>query len=778
MLLFSATMSRHNTHENGEFVMHQEILTEEINPVSNNPLQPYQYIPAVACDTETQLMETGKLIPPLVCMAVSAYDAETQIVTDVTPVMNKDQLDGNINYLLQAKEQGFHVVFANASFDLAVLCFYRPEIIPAIFQMLEEGLIEDVLIRERLLHLSTHGQLDFMDTEDEDGESTGGMKLKYSLNELGKRYLGKDRGGDKEENDAWRKNYAVLESYALDSWPAEAIRYVSEDAEDTLAIREIQEQERVTVWKNIAHDPFKTQGFQVACSFALHLVSAWGMVIDPVEFNKIVAMLKDKLKPDNMKLMLAAGVLRPAEPPRPYAKAKNADGTPKMTKGKEESIDTKVFRDYIVKFCEANKIEVIRTAPTDKYPEGQVSYATKFLKAHAHKDPLLTEYYERQKLSKLVSTEIPRMSMNKFIGLPEGSDPVPAPLVHPCFNVLVSTGRTSSFASKLYASTNGQNLDPRVRPCFTTRPGYLMFSIDYNQMELGTAAQTCFDLFGHSVLKDKINAGIDVHTYLGAQLAYHLHPDFKKSCDEVGATDADQIFEAFMKCKKHSDPAVQKFFAHYRKFAKPTGLGYPGGLGAETFIEYAKATYDVDVDLATAKLLKEIWLSTFPEFRDYFKWITTSCADVVQADKFCYVSPLGMYRAGANFCATANGKALQTPSAEGAKMSVFNIVRACIDPTLGSILLDDKDGPQVRLTVFVHDENIGEIRAGDGSYEARKHRHELLMEMARIMVESMRVVTPDVTPRANPVLMTRWDKRAEPVFDKDGFLDVWMPPKK
>ena len=70
-------------------------------------------------------------------------------------------------------------------------------------------------------------------------------------------------------------------------------------------------------------------------------------------------------------------------------------------------------------------------------------------------------------------------------------------------------------------------------------------------------------------------------------------------------------------------------------------------------------------------------------------------------------SPLGMYRAGASYCAAANGAALQTPTAEGAKGAVFDVARACCDPEEKSILLG------CRPLLFVHDELILEIPEDD-----------------------------------------------------------------
>jgi hypothetical protein len=267
-------------------------------------------------------------------------------------------------------------------------------------------------------------------------------------------------------------------------------------------------------------------------------------------------------------------------------------------------------------------------------------------------------------------------------------------------------------------------------------------------------------------------------------LAYALDDSFRKACDSASVSSPDEIYKVFAACKSSDDEAVRKLFAHYRKFAKPTGLGYPGGLGPKTFIAYAKGTYGIQVDLDMAVRLREIWHETYPEMRDYFRWINDNCIDPInpakivetvdeetgevrqrEQSKYAYTTPFGMYIAGQPYCSVANGAALQAFSAEGAKLSVFNVIRACYDVSQCSILYG-----RMRPTAFIHDEIFGEVPEECAS--------DLCMEAARIMVNSMMVVTPDVQAKAQPCLMRRWSKEAESVFDKEGRLIPWEPKKK
>lgn len=422
-------------------------------------------------------------------------------------------------------------------------------------------------------------------------------------------------------------------------------------------------------------------------------------------------------------------------------------------------------------------IKLRRTAPSDRFPKteanpegGQLSVDAEFLDDYAHLDPVLSQYKHRQDLQGIVTRELPRMKLNGKV----------APVVHPQYDCLKSTGRTSSFSadSKDYASFNCQNVDPRVRQCFVPRPGYLWFSLDFSQMELGTVAQKCYSLFGHSVLRDKINAGVDIHAYTGAQLAFAMDKGFAGYCSQQGAANRDDIFNLFLPMKSSPDDTMKKFYLHWRKFAKPVNLGYPGGLGARTFVKLAKVAYDVQVTEETAGIFRDLWKETYPEFVEYFNYVNKNCIDPhnkgrdledgTEYNKYFYVSPDGMYRAGCDYCACANGMGLQTPSAEGALSALVQIVTLCYNWKMNSIIGPDQHGMTVHPIFFIHDEICGEIREDN-------QEHERMMEMKRIMVESMRRITPDVAVNANPAIMRRWDKAAEAVYDAEGRLAVWVP---
>jgi DNA polymerase-1 len=561
----------------------------------------------------------------------------------------------------------------------------------------------------------------------------------------------------------------MLDGKHADDYPREASKYAMLDAIDTLEVHDLQAER---ILGEVGPTSVKTAEFHAATAFALRLMTCWGMLIDQEKVNEIEEMLTRELTPEKLSLLIESGILQPAQPALPYANgARGIDGQPKMKAPTNPKIKKKLLQEYVLKLCQKLNIKVKLTDKAKKLlktsyvsPDtndlflepGFCSTDKEVIAGLVSFDPLLAQYQHRQTLQKLVTTYLPHLRGTATI--------------HPEFDVLKETGRTSSYASSKYPSNNIQQEDPRTRPCFIARPGYVFCSVDYSAIELVSLAQKCFTLFGHSVLRDKINEGIDPHAYLGSGIAYKQDEKFRASCTALGYEgdpDPGAVYELFIALEK-TDP---DFYEKWRTLAKPVGLGFPGGMGIDTFVVMARNSYGVIITPKEAKELKEIWLETYPEMVEYFRWIREECVDPnnTTTDEdgkpvklYSYISPFGMYRAGATYCAAANGAALQTPTAEGAKSSVFNLARACYDPTMRSVLYDS------RPVAHIHDENIAELRE-DEKLQARAD------EMSKIMVNSMEVVFPDMNVKAGPTLMRRWNKKAKAVYDEQGNLQIWEP---
>lgn len=728
----------------------------------------------IGVDTETHLISREAVVPKMVC--VSYYDEEadnSMVLSTLDPVLPEavSMVLGDASYLK---------VLANAKFDLHVLARAYPDLVPVIFQEIMQSRVSDVQIREKLLNLAEFGRLS-------DIRIMGvWQRTDYKLSTLVKNYLGIDIAADKDSPDAWRTNYSVLEDTPVDQWPPAAVEYAANDAVLTVAVYKEQEKRREVLKANLGTDPLATEDFRVLVDFCLGWLTNRGMKVDPVQKAELQKMLEEELKPENLSLLYEHGILTPAVPEQPYKNgAKNEDGTPKMRAAIPEKLSRKTLIKYVLKQAETNPlIELEYNPPTEaeikkaeeegREPQGNLKLDDAWLKENAEADPVLKQFHHRQKLQKLVTTEIPRMEY-----VDEKGERHTAEVVHANFDCLKETGRTSSFAGDLYPSFNGQNVEPRARRCYLPREGMVLFSVDYNQMELGTAAQTCLDLFGYSELAAKINAGFDTHAYLGAFLCEASEISFSQRLVAAGVrgTDYDGMYRVFCALNKSEDPALRAMYKKYRTMAKPTGLGYPGGLGPKTFVKYAKAAYNVDIDLETAKSFREIWFSAYPEFREYFDHLTKYMIDPNHSseegeDRYHYTTPMGMYRANARYCAAANGKALQSPSAEGALLGLTQVVRACYDPTFLDGKPDELLYGKAFPLVFIHDEIVGEIPEDE-------YMQERVERVGQYMVDAMRVITPQVDARYGAALMRRWDKAAEAVYDAQGRLTIWEPkPEK
>lgn len=733
------------------------------------------------------------------------------------------------------------MVMHNAAYDLHVCVTTWPDLEKLIWDKLERFEIVDTLLREKLLHLSKHGNLEFVRLPDGTG-----LKLSYGLGDLAKARLGIDMTEFKEGEDSVRLQYELLDGVPSAEYKPEAAHYAKLDAYVTLGVFESQQAERRS---ETGRASFSTQFFHTATSFALAGATRQGMPLDSERFDALCADVAERLTDDKLRPLIRSGLLRPAQPARPHTRQigkaveiieregwdvdRTEDGNVdwgtlhadlrvcmeeegiKFTKPQPSQIDTKALKARVEAVCEATGMERKLTKKGQTCTDSEVIETLWALDEHLPLEPgdeelpdgseddeechprrmsPLQNYQYRQSIQKIVSTEIPRMMWG------EGDEAKVADRIHFNFNVLLATGRTSSFASKKYPSGNGQQIDPRARPCYLPEPGHWILSTDYSAMELCGVAQTTYELFGYSKHRDLINGGYDLHCYLGGSLASKLPSTFE------GGDSLDESYALF-KALKATDP---KFFKHWRKFAKPVGLGYPGGLGAATFITLAKKSYGVDIvkaaaamniaDLpgyehstvrwhaaqvgiteenwtwtpfiravALAVLLKDVWLDTYPEMRDYFTWVKAQSDDYNQAldasgemkPLMHYTTPMGMHRAGATFPAAANGKAMQSPGAEGAKAAFYCLQRECrVGALRGLAVMHD----------FVHDEFIMSVVADPD-------RAALAIQIVEdIAISEMQDQMPDVKISVESALSERWLKAAEPVRSRSTMhLLPWQP---
>lgn len=352
-----------------------------------------------------------------------------------------------------------------------------------------------------------------------------------------------------------------------------------------------------------------------------------------------------------------------------------------------------------------------RSNPSKRHPRGQVKLDNDTCEQSG--DPILIKYANLSSLKKKISTDIPLLSKGR---------------IHVRWDLL-KTGRTSQ-------SPNCQNWPRKVgqRECFVASrrdEGWVLIGADYSAFELRTQAQLCTTILGASRLREALNAGFDPHL-------------------EVARRIVGLDYETAAAKKKANDHEVDMA----RQSGKIANFGFPGGLGVGRLRDYARKSYGVEISEEMARDLKRIWLESWPEFNDYFKWAGAQCE--TQFSRFkCLFS--NRYMGNLSYTEACNGL-YQALAADAAKSAGFLIAKACYIDTTSPLF-------GCRPVNFPHDEFIAEAPL-DVAAEAAE-------ELASLMKKGAEPFLPDVPTVVEPMVMEFWSKEAKPLFDADGVLQPW-----
>lgn len=763
----------------------------------------------VAMDWETRRIAAGQILPQGICCSFASRNESGGIDVALYSTADHELLD-MLTWVYTDPE--VKIITHNGGFDHGVSLVTYPQLVTAIFEKLISGGATDTLWREKLLNLSLTGRLEKLELPD--GSK---VDIRYRLSDLEKSYLGIDRTEEKEDmEDSWRANFEALEGDPARAYPEDASDYAKSDAANTLVIDEQQTEKQL----DHPQSSMETQEFQLAKSFVLTLMSAWGIEVHPEETDKLEAATI-KVMEENKSLLEEHGILRTATIGEPFAKDferakallperwhEDIDWSPyaptmiaqgikfKKPKEKPGSKNTKRLQAYVRALYKRlgeiptySEATVLLLAQGVDVPEEErnICLEEEIREYLATKDPVMSQYNERQALAKLVTQIVPTLRSG--------------PCIFPSYDAIKETGRTSSYdggkrkgEERLYPSINIQQipgaikgLDPRR--CFRPRAGTVFFDVDFTGLELACVGHITHMLFVDGVIdvdsvhRMRYNAGVDLHGYLGAGLAARSAPkatkekpwlptitrDFQNACRAEGILSKPMaVYDAFLLLKKHAEKDVQAFFKHYRNFAKPVGLGFPGGLGPDTMVEFARKTYEIIMEADEAYEYREMWHETYPEMKPFFKHVEASTDDYNfhqdGSKLLTYTSPMGMVRRGATYCAAANGESMQTPGAEAAMSAMLLVSRACYDPSVGSILFG------CRLIAFVHDQVIGETTTDESKWAAQAE------EAARLMREGAQLVLHSINMRTDEAHLTRvWSKASGPVRNEQGILVPWQP---
>ena len=546
---------------------------------------------------------------------------------------------------------------------------------------------------------------------------------KLSLAGLVEHYFNEDISEDKKNPDAWRLRYSELDGVPKDKWPEEAVNYAIMDS----------------VWAYKIYQKLKPHNISssraMESSFYLNMMGKTGIKIDQDRVKLLESEIYEMLNP-KYEYLVERGFCTNIGTKRPKK-------------------NMKVLREYIEERVEKPIISPKGNVKTDL--EALVAYYAET------EDPVFDAFLKLNEYDKVLTAFVSRLKGSEYI-LTD-------------YSTTKSTGRTSSFTSKLYPSVNIQQMPRKVpnvtydvRNCFVPREGYKMVSIDYSGLELASAATQLFKTFNRSAMRDMLNDGdtpTDLHSMLAARI--------------MSMMGKNVTYEHFLAHKK------EKEYANMRQLCKAVNLGFPGGIGYDVMrgqllkggtktkygvLETSKdrncllnAYYNLRFEEPNVRIkqvskfewalvydelvgLKQGMFKVYPELEQFLKerhkysttgetkWVLDDFGDWEEEPMYKY-QVSDFHRDWCTYTAYCNGYLMQTPSAIGATKTAIALGRKYIDH------------PDVNLLAFIHDEFVFEAKGDIDGYIA---------DISEIMIDQMQSVLKGVRIAVEASKMDYWSK--------------------
>ncbi len=672
----------------------------------------------VATDSETALIQAGCLTPPLVCVSSTVRQGDNF----QTGLYLRD--DGLALYRYILSDPTLQLIIHNASFDLGVACSEDPSLIFLVFDAIDAGRVCCTITLQKVIDVAL-GMRKF--------RRIGGRvtKASYGLDDLIALYYNEVV----EKLDTWRKSYALLAGFPLERWPASAKQYAIYDSTLHLRLWEAQQRLITTVFGGQLPNQIEQQ----RANWVLHLMSMWGIRAEGVRVAYFIKHCEEEIRKMHAALLYCLNCGQPSKMHNNQvcAEFKNT-GLFREEKAKVVRTMSEIRRRVVESFTRLS-LPVPMTDPSTKHLEGQVQTDKETLEQTD--DPHLHVLAES-------------MTFAKHLG--QWGPVLLAAVQRPVccrYDGLMETGRTASSGSEGQEGTNIQN-PPRkgdVRPAIVPRPGWGFVSTDADTIELRAHAQDCLELVGWSRMAERLveqarSKGPDLHEVLGAAIA-KVDPLEMQARRKAGDVDMNDV----------------------RQFAKIPNFGFPGGLGAETFVAYAAGQLsreafkrwfsdDRKIAIEKATVHRQVWFDTFPENRYYFE-IVGKMIDRKKGYGTIQQLMSKRIRGEVRFTAAANGF-FQGRVADAMKEILWRLGIECYtgretSPNGGftgrtSVLFGS------RPVMFLHDEPILEHPLS--SIDERGERQR------QIVVEVLTKWMPDIPCTSSAVAMLRWQKGAEPGF--------------
>jgi len=364
---------------------------------------------------------------------------------------------------------------------------------------------------------------------------------------------------------------------------------------------------------------------------------------------------------------------------------------------------------------------------------------------------------------------------------------------------LKDTGRTSWSKPAFHQPPRAEGF----RECWLPRPegydgrgaldpldGNVYISVDWSGAELVALAQIQALMFGNTEQIDIINEHGPGALHL--ELARQMH-NFEHPSDVVDLAEATRRYKAGKKSGDDDDPWAGGM--GYRQLAKIGNFGYPGGLAASSFVDYARG-YGVTLTEDQAFAIREAWLAVGAnaEYLDFFKavtagggatytqWVGKRCRGDVRYTQACNTGFQGLIGDALKTalwwvtreCFAGDEYGGSTPLAVLYPHSVGDPmeprwleVRVPVAPgrpwAMNRVATSPLHG--FRSWLSVHDEVLleGPLR----------HAPEAAERLSELMVMSLNYYAPDVKNEAPPAIARRWSKGMDEARDASGRLIPW-----
>lgn len=643
----------------------------------------------IAFDSETELITPWHQFPPVACF--TACDGRETSIYD--PWVARD--------LLAQWFAHEHVGGANTAFDAGVTITNFPELTGLVFDAYQNDRVHCVQVNQKLIDIAEGRYRGFRKVDDGKGGHRL-AKIGYALDDLTARHTQMRLTKPTKETEAThpRLRYGEVRGRPVSTWPADFVQYAKDDATATHWVL-------TTQWKDSARW-LQNAAAQTRADFALKLTSAQGLRTDPAAvgffetaINAWHADLKERLSEpvawawDGYK-WVASGLVR-----------------------KDGSRDTKAAAMRMLQWCELNNLEVRRTE------KGAIALDSDSCKLSG--DPILELFGDYGQAMAVKSKDLEFLNRGTV-------EPI-------CcrYEVLVETGRTSS------SNPNVQNLRrlPGIREAFIPPPGHVFAIADFGGLELATMAQACLELVGYSHLADMLNRDVDPHLQMAANMLHMSYPD---------AQAAHKEHKKRVHASKGKDLTLA-WIDNARQAGKVANFGFPGGLGADSLVEFARAVYRVKLTRHEARELKRLWLATLPEFNDYFRAVS----DMVEMGSGITQLFTGRHRGRVRYTSACNSF-FQGLGSDVAKRAGWAVVRGCYAEPWSALY-------GARPCMFVHDEWILTCPESRG--------HEVATALAETMVRVGSELLPGAKIDAKPIVARRLSKEATQIKDASGRIIPW-----